>query len=322
MSETVTLARKELLDLRRDRVVWIVVGTLGLAVVLSVVVASLDFRAQLADYEAYAAQVKASGSGVTPAAPQLFPLQLLRGGMEYVEVLGALFALMIGYGAIAKERSRGTVDLLLTRARSGTSIVMGKLLGLAILWAVIMAAVVVTALASVALIGGSTIGWHEVGRMALAGAAGWVYAVFWSAIAVAVTTLTRNSTAALLTLLVLWLVIVLVIPQIGDTMDPDNQVPGGLFKALAIAKPDEHAVLHHFATYESLRNGLEVSSLSKLYERFTFATLGIKDIYNGQSLAVVWDGTFRYVIGALTLTGAALTFAAASGRRIHTLRRS
>lgn len=322
MNETLTLARKELLDLRRDRVVWIVLGTLGIAVVLSVIVASLDYRAQLADYEAYVAQVTASGSGVTPAAPQLFPLTLLRGGMEYVEVLAALFALMIGYGAIAKERSRGTVDLLLTRARSGTSIVMGKLAGLAVLWAAIMAAIVVIALASVALVGGATIGLHEVARIALAGIAGWVYVLFWSAVAVAVTTLTRNSTGALLTLLVAWLLVVLVIPQIGDTMDPDNQVPGGLFKALAIAKADEHAVLDHFTAYESARNGLEVSSISKLYERFTFATLGIKDTYNGQSLAFVWDGTFRYIYGALAFTAAALTLAAASGRRIHTLRRA
>ncbi len=322
MSELMTLARKELLDVRRDRVVWIVMAALGIAIVLSVVVASLDFRAQMADYNAYVAQVKASGSGVTPQAPQLFPLQLLRGGMEYVEVLGALFAVVLGYGSVAKERARGTVDLLLTRARSGMSILGGKLLGLGIVWAVVSLALVVVSLASVAVIGAAHIGLHEVARMLLAGAAAWVYVMFWTAIALALTTVTKHSTPALFGLLVAWLVVVLIIPQIGDTMDPDNQVPGGLFNALAIAKPDEQAVLAHFTSFESGRNALEVSSVSKLYERVTFALLGIKNTYTGQSLAFVWDGTFRNIYGAVGATLAAFALAIGAGRRVHTLRRS
>lgn len=40
---------------------------------------------------------------------------------------------------------------------------------------------------------------------------------------------TRRLNTALIVALVLWLVVVLIVPQIGDTMDPDNQVPGGLF---------------------------------------------------------------------------------------------
>ena len=32
----------------------------------------------------------------------------------------------------------------------------------------------------------------------------------------------------------IWLVVVLILPQIGDTLDADNQLPGGLFAALGL----------------------------------------------------------------------------------------
>jgi ABC-2 type transport system permease protein len=99
----------------------------------------------------------------------------------------------------------------------------------------------------------------------------------------------RSKTLAngLVVALVIWLSVVLVIPQIGDTMDPDNQVPGGLFAALQVKKPDEKKVLKHFTTYEKVRNGLEETSLTKHFERATFAYTGIKDRYNGQPLATI-----------------------------------
>jgi len=81
-----------------------------------------------------------------------------------------------------------------------------------------------------------------------------------------------------------WLAIVLVAPQIGDTMDPDNQVAGGVFKQLHIDKPHQTEIMSSFSTYETIRNGIEVASPTKHFERFAFAVLGIKDSYTGQPL--------------------------------------
>ena len=115
--------------------------------------------------------------------------------------------------------------------------------------------------------------------------------------------MTRRLSAGLVLTLVIWLAFVLIIPQIGDTMDPDNQVPGGLFAALHIQKPDELDVLAQFAGYDTLRNALEVSSPTKHFERITFAFLGIKDQFNQQPLGTVWIAMLPYII---TLTAAAL----------------
>ena len=42
-----------------------------------------------------------SGGAVNTPAPELFPLQLLRAGMGYLEILGSLFAVSLGCGLIA-----------------------------------------------------------------------------------------------------------------------------------------------------------------------------------------------------------------------------
>ena len=97
----------------------------------------------------------------------------------------------------------------------------------------------------------------------------------------------RRLPTALLAAFAVWLSLVLIAPQIGDTMDPDNQVAGGVFRKLSIPKPVEKEILKSFATYETIRDGIEQASPAKHFERYSFAVLGIKDIYNGQSLAEV-----------------------------------
>jgi ABC-2 type transport system permease protein len=113
--------------------------------------------------------------------------------------------------------------------------------------------------------------------------------------------------------LVEWLVVVLIIPEIGDTMDPDNQVPGGLFSALNLDKPHETRVLAKFATYERMRNGLEELSFAKHYERFSYAILDVKlgDKYRDMPIVrlvtetrsdIIWMLAFGVVlVGALFL---------------------
>jgi hypothetical protein len=94
----------------------------------------------------------------------------------------------------------------------------------------------------------------------------------------------RKLATALLVSFAIWLCLVLIAPQIGDTLDPDNQVAGGVFKSLGIAKPLEKEILKSFATYETIRDSIEQTSPAKHLERLSFAILGIKDIYNGKSL--------------------------------------
>jgi ABC-2 type transport system permease protein len=105
-------------------------------------------------------------------------------------------------------------------------------------------------------------------------------------------------------------------------MDPDNQVPGGLFRSLQVAKDDEYAVLAHFAGFDAVRNGLEVSSVTKHFERASFAYLGIKETYNQQPLGQVWSATFVNFFALTAASAAAVLAAAATTTRRAMLRRS
>lgn len=311
MTDIATVARKEILELSRDRLFLILIGFLAVVTVISVAVGAADFRAQLDAYTLYVADVTASGSGVTPAAPQLFPLQLLRGGMEYLEILGALFAIVLGYATIAKEKHRGTLPLLLSRPVQRFALAGGKIAALATIWGLVVLGLAIVSAIAVTTIGGGTLTGTDLARLAVSCGFAWLYLVFWSAIAIAVTVLTRQLSAGLIISLLVWLTFVLLIPQIGDTMDPDNQVPGGLFAALQIQKPDELAVLAQFARFDSIRNGLEVSSVTKHFERIAFAFLGIKGQYNQQPLPVVWMAMLPYILTLTAATVASITIASA-----------
>lgn len=322
MTSATAVARRELLELRRNRLLIVVLGLVLLAVAVSVFIASLNFSSSLSAYNQYVAALQASGSAVIPAAPQLYPLQLLRGSIEYVEVLGALFAIIMGYGAVAKERRRGTLELIFSRPIRRWSFAAGKMMALALAWAVATAVIFGTVTITVIVVGHAPLQAIDYQRLIIVALASWLYLLLWSAVALGLTAYLRHASTAIVIGLVLWLLVVLVIPQIGDTLDPDNQVPGGLFKSLQIAKPDELKVLAHFSTFDTFRNALEVSSVTKHYERFTFAVLGIKDMFNQQPLAVVWNGVWNNAITLLFAMLASLGCAAVTTTRTRLLRRT
>jgi ABC-2 type transport system permease protein len=255
-----------------------------------VLVAAADYRVKLAEYTAYADALRAAGGSPT-RPPNLFPLQMLRGGIEYLEIVGSLFAVILGYGLVAKEKGSNTLQLLFTRPLGRHAFAGGKILATAVVWlAVVLGLFAVIALA-VLLAGQAQLGGQDFLRLAIAAAHTCVYFIMWSLLALALASLTRQPASGLVLALVLWLVIVLVIPQIGDTMDPDNQIPGGLFASLQIDATNENALMTRFASYETWRDFVEQTSTTKQYERAVFAYLGVQSQYNQLSPGDVWAAT-------------------------------
>ena len=132
---------------------------------------------------------------------------------------------------------------------------------------------------------------------------------------------TRELGISLVLAIVLWLSVVLILPQIGDTMDPDNQVPGGLFNSLQISKGNELAVLANFASFDKVRNGIEVSSITKHFERSTFAYLGIKDKFNQKPIVYSFAGTVPNLLSLLFGCFGMIIFAVLTTTRKRLLRR-
>jgi ABC-2 type transport system permease protein len=310
VNSALTIARMELTDTLRGRFSRIVLTFLVLTMISSIIVASTSFGVKMDEFLAYSQALMANGNQADVPAPQLFPLQLMRGSLEYLEVLGALFAILIGYAAVAKEKQRGTLNLVFSRPIGRFALWGGKTLALAIFWIGFALITYLLTLSVVVIVGHAQLAGMDLVRVVLVVAATWVYLMFWTSLSMAITALSRNHNSALVIAIALWLLVVLIVPQIGDTMDPDNQVPGGLFNSLQIAKADENAVLDNFAAYNNARDSLEVSSVTKHFERFVFGFFGIKDKYNQQPISMVWTDLSlnAFVLFAFALASQVLSF--------------
>ncbi|HEY3292661.1 MAG TPA: ABC transporter permease [Candidatus Nanopelagicaceae bacterium] len=313
--------RKEILDIRRNRFLILLLTFILVAILISILVSALDFRVKIDAFNNYSAALRKAGSNLTPAPPQLFPLQLLRGSIEYLEILGALFAIVLGYGMVAKEKQKATLGLIFTRPVGRFQLAIGKLLALALTWLVAVMAIFLLIAAVVSIVGNSPLHLIDVNRLLISAALSWIYLLMWSALAMGLASFTRELGISLVVSIVLWLSVVLILPQIGDTMDPDNQVPGGLFNSLQISKKNELAVLANFAGFDRVRNGIEVSSITKHFERSTFAYLGIKDKFNQKPISYAFSGTLPNLLSLLIGSFVVILFAILTTTRKKLLRR-
>ena len=320
MNSTLVIMRKELLEIRRNRFLLLLLSFILVAVLVSILVSALDFRVKIDAFNKYVAALQHAGSTIVPAPPQLFPLQLLRGSMEYLEILGALFAIVLGYGMVAKEKQKATLGLIFTRPVGRYQLAYGKLLALALTWLAAVLTIFSVITVVVAVVGSSPLHLIDAYRILISAALSWVYLLLWSALAMGLASFTRQLGVSLVVSIVLWLSIVLILPQIGDTMDPDNQVPGGLFNSLQISKKNELAVLANFAGFDKVRNGIEVSSFTKHYERSTFAYLGIKDKFNQRPISFAFVGTLPNLLSLLFGSVGVILFAILTTTRKRLLR--
>ena len=283
-----TIGGKDIRDALRDRFILIVTFFLGLAALTALVAGAIALRTDVATYEAAKASLLALGKSADAIkSPEFYPLRLLRGAIEQTEIIGAAIAILVGYRSAASERGRQTLALIMSRPLRAWQFNMGKALaGLGLLAGGLG---LVLSVLAIALHFGSGIGLTggDLVRIAIVWIVATVYTGCFFLLSFMLTLHMRHPTHALLAAFAVWLTLVLIAPQIGDTMDPDNQVAGGVFKQLNIAKPDQIEILKSFATYETIRNGIEIASVTKHFERFSFAVLGIKDTYAGLPLGPI-----------------------------------
>jgi ABC-2 type transport system permease protein len=304
--QIVTLARHEYRSALRSRVLAALLITLLAVTAVSVLVATFDYRTQLADYRAY--RDAATAAGVSRVAPlPLVPLQLLRGAIEYIEIVGALLAIALGYLSVARERGNRTLPLIRSRPVSTGQLTLGTALGAIALISTLVLATAVGAVLALGFIGRDWINGEEGLKLAIGCVASIVYMTTFYCLGALLAARSRVLANALVGALVIWLAVVLILPQIGDTLDPDNQVPGGLFASLNVDKPHERAILADFGTYERIRGDIEQLSFAKHYERFNFAMLDVSEKYRGLSITslfakkksdVAWMLAASAVLGA------------------------
>ncbi len=305
------IAAKDIRDATHDRFLAIFTGFLVLAALTALITGAIALATDVATYDAAKATLLAIGKSADAIKPpEFYPMRLLRGAVEQIEIVGAAIAILIGFRAAASERGRQTLALILTRPLSPWQFISGKIVAGVGLLALGLAVVLGLCAMLLHLMSGIGLTWNDVSRIALVWAVSVIYMASFFLAAFVLTLHLRRPSTAMLIAFTLWLVIVLVAPQIGDTMDPDNQVAGGVFASLSISRPDQLEIMKTYAGFEAVRNGIEVASITKHFERFAFAVLGIKATYAGlplgpilteKALDILW-----IILAALGLMGLTL----------------
>ncbi|MBJ7437877.1 MAG: DUF3526 domain-containing protein [Sphingopyxis sp.] len=126
-----------------------------------------------------------------------------------LQVLAPLLLIFLGYGAVARERERGTLRQLLAQGVSGRRLFAGKALALGLI-AIFVGLPAMIGFALIARQPGALAGPTTV--IAL-GYAAWL--LFWALVTILVSALVKRSRDALLTLLAIWTVGVILIPRVA-----------------------------------------------------------------------------------------------------------
>ncbi len=288
MSDTTTriiaLARHEYRSAVRSKILIVLLGIVVTVTAVSVYIASVDYAGKLADYHAYVDAATTGGLDRIAPSP-LAALSLLRGAFEYLEIIGAVIAITLGYLTVSRERANRTLPLIRSRPVTSGELATGSLLGALGVIATLVAVTAIVGVVCVGTIGHDWINATQALELLLAYVASIVYMSAFYCLGAIATAKSRVAANGLMIALGIWLIIVLVLPQIGDTMDADNQIPGGLFKALGLGHDGEVQILTHFTTYERIRTWTEEASLAKHFERFSFAMTDVKERYRPYDLA-------------------------------------
>lgn len=273
------IAAKELSDALRNRLFLIAAVTmLGLALI-AVLLGAVTVRAQMSDYLKAVDVLKSLGRTDYPEAPSLNPLAVSKSFINYLAMVGALLATILGFSTIRKERQAGTLPLLLSRPVFRDQLLTGKILGNALMLGLLMLLVGAMTYLAITIVGRVSLTVDEFMKLALTMLMSWFYLLTSFALALLLSLVFPDGNKALLLTIIIWLIYAFVFPQIGDTMDIDNQLPGGFFATLGLDRAGEEAALAQFKWYETVRDGIEQLSPTKHYERISFALLGVKKAF-------------------------------------------
>jgi ABC-2 type transport system permease protein len=309
MNPVITIAKKEYLDAIKNKLFLILALFLIVLTVISIIVASFDFQSKVADYNISVQILKNVGKvAEIPPIPEFYPLTMLRGVIDYLEIIGAIIGIILGYLSVAKEKGKNILQLILSRPLKRSAIISGKIVGNSLLLLTVLLIVEIFIYFITWSLGKVMFLPAEFLKLSLTLFLSYLYILFFYCLSSALSISIKSLPNALIIIFAIWLIIVLIIPQIGDTMDPDNQIPGGFFQSMHIAKPQEKEILAKFSTYETTRNALEESSVTKHYERASFALLGITPGYNGKNTGLIFHDEWKNIAWQLGYLITALLF--------------
>jgi ABC-2 type transport system permease protein len=224
MHKVIIIATKEIRTALRSKLfLTITLLFLGLSI-LSVSIGSVTKEAEMRIYNETVASLQAAGSSAIPNPPEIHTLTILSNLTEYVAIVGAILAIVLGYNSIISEKEAACLPLILSRPIYRDQVFTGKWLGNAGLIAALLIFVFLFNLILLILISGLMPTLAQVLRLlGLVGLA-YLYMLIFLSFSMLLSTRLNNAATAFLVSLVFWLLLSFVIPQMADTQMLNSSV--------------------------------------------------------------------------------------------------
>ncbi|MCG3212689.1 MAG: hypothetical protein FOGNACKC_06381 [Anaerolineae bacterium] len=224
MNPVAIIARKEFQAAFRNRL-FITITILFLALsILSVYIGSTTKRAEVRVYNETVASLTAQGVTALPLPPEIHTLTILSNLTEYVSIVGAILAVVLGYNALIEEKESGGLKLILSRPVYRDRLLTGKLLGNAAVIGVLLGLVFVFNLGLLVVVGGIWPTAGEVLRLFSFVLLAWAYMLIFLTLSLLLSIRLNNSATVFLVSLVVWMLLSFVLPQMAEAMMANSTV--------------------------------------------------------------------------------------------------
>jgi len=224
MDTVLIIARKEFRSVFRNRL-FLTTALLFLAMsILSVYIGSTTKHAEMRLYQEIVDKLTAQGDTALPSPPEIYRLTILSNLSEYVGIIGAILAVILGYNSLIEEKESGGLKLLLSRPVYRDRLLTGKLLGGAAVIGLLLSLAFLFNLLLLVLVGGVFPTAGEVGRLLAFIIMAFAYMMIFFTFAMLLSVKLKSAPQVFLISLMLWMIVSFVIPQMAETQMANSTV--------------------------------------------------------------------------------------------------
>lgn len=219
-----TIAKKEYQTAFRNKL-FVTIAVLFLFMsVLSVYIGSTTKRHEMSVYNDTVASLTAKGVTELPPRPEIHTLTILANLTEYVSIVGAILAVVLGYNALIEEKESGTLKIILSRPVFRDQFLTGKLLGLSGVIASLLGLAFIFNILLLILVGGIFPTMGEIARLFTLVVMGFVYMLIFLTLSMTLSIKMKDNATVFLVSLVVWVLFSFVIPQMAETQMANSTV--------------------------------------------------------------------------------------------------
>lgn len=217
MKQVNSVALKEFRSAFRDRVFLVISLLFMFLSVVSVYIGSSTKSAEMKAYQDIVTLLKSQNASSFPLAPVIYPLSILSNLSDYVNIIGAVLAIFLGFDAISGERRNGTLRLILTRPLYRDQLVTGKLLGGAFVITTLLCVTLIFNTILFSLVTGMIPGLGELSRLAFFIIIAFIYMMTFYTATLFVSIKTGEQSLGFLLMMTFWVLVTFVIPQFAES---------------------------------------------------------------------------------------------------------